>query len=311
MVTPKPGESMIHTRRSKARLYFTYLKDKTELLLYVKPHGTSGSEIVYRRAPGDEAMNKRINSILGHCRVPLEQTEIWILLYPPEIYTTTMYVPAHARSSELKALIHEQIFSSLSYPVHYDWENNKLAIHDNGGGENMVTVTIMGKDVLPRIKNLLTENFQRVVFMGDGLQFLNIGCTTFHHLWGQTYNVILPYDEVYFLAAFRSGLHTESSVLTHACSSSFGEYELRHQQAYLDIRQNNDMQHQPKIQPVVAVEDWRRARLTPAAFPSWFIARNSLHQGERTNFISHASKTSRQEKEQKTRRKVGAIQLLD
>jgi len=276
---------MLETQNSKARLYFTYLKDKTELLLYVKPHETSGSEIVYRRAPGDAALNERILSVLDHCRVPLDDTEIWILLYPPEIYTTTMYLPAEATASDIRLAIHEQIFSSLAYPVNYDWQNYWLDFHAIGSEENMVTVSIMGKDVLPRIKELLGENFNRVVFIGDGLQFLNIGNSSFKQLWGQTYGMILPYDEVFFLAGFRSGLHVESSVLTHACSASFGDYRLRRQQVYLDIRQKQTMQYQPRIQPVVPPEEWQQAGLTSAAFPSWFIARNSLQQRRVQNFL--------------------------
>lgn len=302
---------MIHTQKSKARLYLTYLKDKTELLLYVKPHGTSGSEISYRRAPGDEAMNKRINSILDHSNISNSEIEIWILLYPPEIYTTTMYIPAHASPSEMRALIHEQIFSILSYPVRYDWENYTLTIHENREGENMVTVTILGKDVLPRIRDLLNENYDSVRFIGDGLQFLNIGSTFFEHLWGQTYNMILPYDEVYFQAAFRSGLHVESSVLTHAASSSFGDYKLGHQQVYLDIRQKKNMPHQPQIQPVVSVQEWRKARLTPAAFPSWFIACNSLKQNDLTNFIKQNSGVNDKAKDKRQNRKLEALHLLD
>jgi len=311
LVTPKYGKNMNHIQKSKARLYFTYLKDKTELLLYVRPHGTSGSEISYRRAPGDEAINKRIKSILDHSKISIADTEIWILLYPPEIYTTTMYVPAHANASELKALIHEQIFSTLYYPVRYDWENYRLTIHENREGENMVTVTILGKDVLPRIHTLLSENYGRVRFIGDGLQFLNVGSTFFEHLWGKTYNMILPYDEVYFQAAFRSGVHVESSVLTHAASSTFGEYKLAHQQVYLDFREKKNILHQPQIQPVVSIDTWREACLTSSAFPSWFIACNSLKQSNLKNFIKNNSPTGDIAKQKKDNRKLETLHLLD
>ncbi len=302
---------MIHLQKSRARLFLTYLKDKTELFLYVKPHGTSPSEMTYRRAPGDAAMNERIKAILEHANVHNSDTEIWILLYPPEIYTTTLYIPSLATPFEMKALIHEQLFSTLSYPINYDWENYSLTSHENGHNENMVTVTILGRDVLPRIQELLTENFDRVTFIGDGLQFLNIESTFFQLLRGQTYEMILPYDEMFYTAAFRSGIHVESSVLTHACSSSFGEYKLSHQQVYLDIRQKKNLLHQPKIQPVVPHLEWQNARLTAAAFPTWFIARNSMNQREKVNFIKQNSEAGGRPKRKHQPKKFEAIHLLD
>ena len=302
---------MIHSQKTKARLFFTYLKDKTELFLYVKPHGTSGSEMTYRRAPGDAAMNLRIQAILDHAKVRISDTEIWILLYPPEIYTTTMYIPSHVSRSEVIALIHEQIFSTLSYPINYDWVNYHITVHENGYNENMVTVTILGKDVLPRIQELLDDNYDRVRFIGDGLQFLNIESTFFQQLRGQTYKMILPYDEMYYTAAFRSGIHVESSVLTHACSSSFGDYELNQQQVYLDIRQKKNLIHQPGIQPVVPSSEWKSAHLTSAAFPTWFIARNSLHKGEKVNFVRQIQDTEELSKRKRSIKKPVAIHLLD
>ncbi len=302
---------MIQTQKSKARLFFTYLKDKTELFLYVKPHGTSGSEMTYRRAPGDAAMNLRIQAILDHARVNISETEIWILLYPPEIHTTTLYIPSHASRSEVRALIQEQIVPNLSYSINYDWENYKLTVHENGHGENMVTVTILGRDVLPRIQELLHENFGRVNFIGDGLQFLNIEDTFCQLLLGQTYEMILPYDEVYYTAAFRSGLHVESAVLTHACSSSFGDYELSQQQVYLDIRQKKKLLHQPKIQPVVRYAEWKHARLASAAFPTWFIARNSMHQREKVNFVNLNPEGMNRSSRKKSVKKLEAFHLLD
>ena len=302
---------MIHSQKTKARLFFTYLKDKTELFLYVKTHGTSGSEMTYRRAPGDAAMNLRIQAILDHAKVRISDTEIWILLYPPEIYTTTMYIPSHVSRSEVIALIHEQIFSTLSYPINYDWVNYHITVHENGYNENMVTVTILGKDVLPRIQELLDDNYDRVRFIGDGLQFLNIESTFFQQLRGQTYKMILPYDEMYYTAAFRSGIHVESSVLTHACSSSFGDYELNQQQVYLDIRQKKNLIHQPGIQPVVPSSEWKSAHLTSAAFPTWFIARNSLHKGEKVNFVRQIQDTEELSKRKRSIKKSVAIHLLD
>jgi hypothetical protein len=175
----------------------------------------------------------------------------------------------------------------------------------------MVTVTILGKDVLPRIQELLTDNFDRVKFIGDGLQFLNIEATFFQQLRGQTYEMILPYDEMFYTAAFRSGLHVESSVLTHACSSSFGEYKLSQQQVYLDIRQEKNLLHQPKIQPVVPCSEWMSARLTSAAFPTWFIARNCMHQHERVNFIKQDCESEERSEKKRSSTKLEPIYLLD
>ncbi|MCF7825935.1 MAG: hypothetical protein K9N29_04730 [Candidatus Marinimicrobia bacterium] len=256
-------------------------------------------------------MNLRIQSILDHARVQKGDTELWILLYPPEIHTTTMYLPSHASSSEVRALIREQIFLHLPYPFNYDWENYAITMHENGNSENMVTVTILGKHVLPRIRELLDDYFSRVKFIGDGLQFLNIDNTYFQQLRGQTYEMILPYDEMYFVAAFRSGFHVESSVLTHGCSPSFGDYKLNHQQVYLDIRQQKNLIYQPKIQPVVAREDWRKAGLTQAAFPTWFIAANSLHQRELVNFVKQTNVIKDKSKSERPVHKYKAIHLLD
>lgn len=306
------GESsMVYTPKSQARLFFTYLKDKTELFLYVKPHDTYGREMIYRRSPSDSAMNLRIQAILGHAGVRRSRTEIWILLYPPEIHTTTMYIPSHASQQEMKAQIRDQIFSNLHYSVHYDWDNYSLQVRDNGNGENMVIVTILGKDVIPRIKELLGENFNRVRFIGDGLQFLNVEETLFRELTGQTYEMILPYDEIYYTAGFRSGYHVESSVLTHAGSSFFGDYALKQQQVYLDLRHMKNMLHQPKIQPIVSENVWKRALLTPAAFPTWFIANNCLHRKGYVNFV-HANRNEYQdESKNKVSKSRPAVHLLD
>jgi hypothetical protein len=302
---------MINPQKSRARLFLTYLKDKTELFLYVKPHETSPSEMTYRRAPGDAAMNERINAILKHCGVKNSEIEIWILLYPPEIHTTTLYIPAHVTRNEVKTLIHEQLFSTLPYSINYDWENYSLTSHENGHDENMVTVTILGRDVLPRIKELLMVNYERVTFVGDGLQFLNMESTFHQQLRGQTYEMILPYDEMFYTAAFRSGFHVESAVLTHACSSYFGEYKLSHEQVYLDIRQKKNMLFQPKIQPVVSHSDWRSTRLTPAAFPTWFIARSSMQQNENVNFVKQGKAAETRSIKGQIAKKFQAIHLLD
>ncbi len=295
----------------KARLFFTYLKDKTELFLYVKPIGTSGSEMVYRRTPGDAAMNLRIRAIFENVGIPALSTEIWILLYPPEIHTTTLYIPAHASRREVRALIREQLLVSLPYSVNYDWDNYSLRVHDNGNEENMVTVTILGKHVLPRIQELLKDNFNNVTFFGDGLQFLNVGETFCPYMKHQTYKVILPYDEIYFHAGFRSGIHVDSSVLTHACSSSFGAYKLRNQQVYIDFRHEKRVDFQPQMQPIVPTAMWKDALLTPSAFPTWFIAHNSMHEQDLINFVGKTGSQKKQNGQKIKRRKISALHLLN
>jgi len=296
--------------KSKARLFLTYLKDKTELFLYVKPHGTSGSKMSYRRAPGDAAMNLRIQSILDHAKVRVSEIEIWILLYPPEILTTTMYISAHASPEEIKGRIHEQIIPHLSYSTNYDWDHYQLSVHENGMGENMVTATILGKDVLPRIRSLLNENFKWVKFIGDGLQFLNMERTFSKQLRGQTYEMILPYDEMFYVAAFRSGLHVESSVLTHGSSSFFGAYQLNHQQVYMDMRQRKNLLYQPQIQPIVHRSEWNGTHLTPSAFPTWYISRNARQSWGGVNFCKNLT-TDRELYERQEITKSDVLHLLD
>ncbi len=242
--------------------------------------------MIYRRAPGDAAMNSRIQALLENARVLRSQTEIWILLYPPEIHTTTIYVPAHSTRQEIDEHIQQEILMKLPYSFKYDWENYLVKKRDNGYGQDMVTVTIFGKNVLPRIQSLLFKNFARVTFIGDGLQFLSVDEKRFSQVRGQIYEVILPYDEIYYKAVFRSGVHMKSKILTHAGSDYFGNYQLVKQQAYLDLRRSGLNGDLPQIQPIIPKIEWVDALLTPAAFPTWYIATNSLRQTEVSNFAS-------------------------
>ena len=278
---------MIDRPQAKARLFFTYLKDKTELFLYVKPHSTTGSAMVYRRAPGDAAMNLRIQSLLDSTGVLRSNTEIWILLYPPEIFTTTIYVQSSATEFEIAEQVRADLLPKLPYSINYDWESYLMKRLDNGSGEDMVTVTILGKDVLPRIKSLLFKNYTKVTFIGDGLQFLNVNTQYFPQSRSHSYKVILPYDELYYVAAFRSGNHVESRVLTHACSEYFGDYLILPQQVYLDLRDQKSNNDLPQIQPIVRKRDWIEALLIPAAFPNWYIAKSSLKHKISINFADH------------------------
>jgi len=276
---------MTHSSQIKARLFFTYLKDKTELFLYVKPRSTYGSAMVYRRAPSDAAMNLRIQSLLDNVSVSRANTEIWILLYPPEIFTTTLYVPTDSTEIEIAEQIRVDLLPKLPYSVNYDWKNYLMKRLDNGNGEDMVTVTILGKDVLPRIRSLLFKNYARVSFIGDGLQFLKACPVKFPQTRNHSYKVILPYDELFYEAAFRSGVHVESRVLTHACSKNFGDYLILPEQVYLDLRDYERDKDLPQIQPIVRKKDWIEALLIPAAFPNWYIANNCLKQPASMNFV--------------------------
>ena len=276
--------SMIVSPNIKARLYFTYLKDKTELFLYVKPHDTTGSAMIYRRSPGDAAMNLRIQALLDNIGVLRSNLEIWILLYPPEINTTTLYAPSGLSGLKLSQHIRENVLVKLAYPINYDLENYILKKRDNGSGEDMLTITLLGKNVLSRIRSLLYKNISKVTFVGDGLQFLNMDEMDFPQTRGQNYEVILPYDEIYFRAGFRSGIHVESCGLPHACSPYFGRYKLDSQQVYLKCSYCGTAEDLPQIHPVVPKSEWNDALLTPAAFPTWFIARNSMKQKPKHSF---------------------------
>jgi len=271
---------MTYTREIKARLFFSYLKGRTELLLYVKPRGTCGSEVVFRRSPGDAAMNLRIDALLESARVLRSEIDIWVLLFPPEVHTTTLYVPSSWRRSEIREQFRRDMLAQWPYFVNYDWRNFILKRRDNGNGKDMVTITILGKDVLPRIKLLLYRNTGKVTFVGDGLQFLRISENNYPQIRGQSYEIVLPFDEIFYRADFRSGIHVESQVLTHACSPNFGSYQLKAQQVYLKFMQNGSKLDLPQFQPLADRIAWLEALLAPAAFPTWFLAKNSQqHNG--------------------------------
>lgn len=291
---------MICSENTKARLFLTYLKDKTELFLYVKPHGTVGSHCIYRRSPGDAAMSLRIQALLDTAGVLRSELEIWILLYPPEIRTTTIYTPSNLSDAEIRQHIRERVLSNLPYFINYDWKRFMLRRRENGHGKDMVTVTFLGKNVLPRIRSLLQKDYPKVNFIGDGLQFLSVDETMIPQVRGKTYELVLPYDEIYYKAVFRSGIHFESVGLPHGCCSEFGSYKLEPEQVYLKFIRETTNLDLPLFQPLVPKAEWKETFLTPSAFPTWYIAHRSMEQGETINF-SELFHSRKYEEKQKTK----------
>lgn len=295
---------------SRARLYITYLKGRSELLLYVRPRQTRGRQIIYRRSPGDAAMSLRVQSLLDQARVLPSELDIWVLLYPPEIQTTTLYTPRGLNNFQLKELIREQILIHLPYSINYDWQNYIMSKRDNGDGTNMVTVSILGKQVIPRVRSLLYSNFSKVSFLGDGLQFLQVNENKFPQTRDRYYQVILPYDEIFYLSGFRGGQHVSSCALTHANSAFFGRYQIRHQQAYLDCKLTGERVDLPRIQPIVDMREWAEELLTPAAFPLWHIACQALDTREVKSFVRRGVQVQ-QYPDEKSARLGGINRYLD
>lgn len=277
---------MIKSKNTKARLFITYLKDKTELYLYVKPHGTVGSRSIYRRSPGDAAMCLRIQALLDNAGVQRSDLEIWILLYPPEIRTSTLYVPSSLSDDEIIGYVRETAILNLPYFLYYDWKNHLIKRWENGHGKDMVTVTCLGKNVLPRIKSLLYKDYPKINFIGDGLQFLALDESEISGVRGKTYELILPYDETYYKAVFRSGIHFESIGHPKGNSSPLGKGKLRPEQIYIKFAHNTTRIDLPVFQPLVSRSEWKEAFLTPSAFPSWYIARKSMKNRETVNFAA-------------------------
>lgn len=275
---------MIRTANTKARLFITYLKDKTELFLYVKPRGTKGSRCVYRRSPGDAAMHLRIDSLLEICKVLPSEIEIWIILYPPEIHTTTFYVPVGTSTVKIKRRIQEQILPDNPYFIHYDWENFLIKRRENGHGKEMVTVSFLGGNVLPRIRALLYKDFGKINFLGDGLQFLAIDETLIPDVRGRTYEILLPYGEAYYKAVFRSGVHFESICHPKINGAFGGRRKMNPEQVYLRYELMNRKRETIMLLPLVDRAEWKEAYLTPSAFPLWYIANNSMRIHEPMNF---------------------------
>lgn len=278
------GGYMEKVPQIRARLMVTYLKDKTELLLYVFPKNTRGSATVYRRTPGDAAIDLRIETLLENVQIKRSNIEIWVMLYPPEIITATLYTSSYASRHEIDQQIREELMPKLSYAHKYDWNNYIIQRRDNGYGQLMVTVSLLGKDVLNRIRSLLYRNYSKVTFVGDGLQFINVNLQQFPQVRGQIYEVILPYDELQYRAVFRSGIHMSSKALVQGACNEIGPYKLKPQQVYLDLRRSGIQYDLPQIQPIVAWDVWANAVLPPSAFPAWYITQNSLSTQEYVNF---------------------------
>ena len=277
----------------QGRMYVTFRKEKVEFFIHKRPVGTHGPKIAYRRCPADEAISSRISSMLKHMGLVAGNTDIWVLLYPPEVLTTTMYLPAHAGHAQIREKVKDEVLTSIPYFVNYDWQKYLLSVRAISESENMVTVTILGKAVLPRLKELLKEFFGRLSFLGDGLQFLKVDDERLPGGGSANYEVILPYDESHFVAAFHAGVHVESQILTHGMSTHFGAYQLKCGQVYLDLRRSDATHDGPEIQPLADSEIWGDCFLTPSAFPSWYVTENTSMILEPVNFIQAHSDTRR------------------
>ena len=292
-------------------MIITYLKDKTELFLLIKPNGTTGSHCIYRRSPGDAGMHLRIDSLLDICGILRSDLEIWVILYPPEIHTTTFYVPTGLSKLEISNKIHEQILFNNPYFIHYDWNHFLIKRRDNGDRKDMITVAFVGRDVLPRIRSLLYRDHAKVSFLGDGLQFLAVDDRQIPDIRGRTYEIVLPYGETYYKAVFRSGIHFESVCHPRNKWSPLGNGKLCQEQVYLryDMPETNlDM---PMLLPLVHVADWKSASLTPAAFPLWYIAGRSLQTETQLNFARIFHELEEKKEKRSVRKQDGNFKLLD
>ena len=274
----------MRSEQAKARLFITYLKDKTELFLFKKPVGTQGSHCIYRRSPGDAAMHARIETLLDLSGILRSEVEIWIILYPPEIHTTTFYVSEGISNDQITERIHEQILFNNPYFVHYDWNNFLINRRANGHGKEMVSIAFVGRHVLPRIRSLLHLDYGKVNFLGDGLQFLAVDERQIPDMRGSTYEIVLPYGETFYKAVFRSGVHFESMCHPKNNGSPLGHGKLNAEQVYLRYELKSANLDMPMLLPLVHVKEWKEAYLTPAAFPLWYIAGKSMNMNSDLNF---------------------------
>lgn len=275
---------MLRSEKTKARLFITYLKDKVELFLYVKPRNTVGAQYVYRRSPGDAALRLRFAAMLENARVLPSEMEIWVLLYPPEIRTSTFYASSERTNSDIRELIQERLIVNLPYFMNYDLDRVAFRRYRNGDGKDMVTVTLLGKSILYRIKDLLYKDFTKVTFIGDGLQFLALDYNSKPYLRGKTYECILPYDETCYKAIFRAGIHFESIAHPKLSTVVGGPTCFKPEQVYLKLNYLETSLDLPLIQPLISQQEWQRANLTAAAFPLWYIASQTMEFDKPVNF---------------------------
>ena len=302
---------MMRSERAKARLFMTYLKDKIELYLYKKPNGTQGSSSIYRRSPGDAAMHVRIETLLDICGVLRSEVEIWVILYPPEIHTTTFYVATEITDDHVVELVHEQILFNNPYFIHYDRNNFLMQRRENGHGKDMVTVAFVGKKVLPRIRSLLYRDYGKVNFLGDGLQFLAVDEEEVPDIRGSTYEIVLPYGETFYKAVFRSGVHFESVCHPKHNAYHLGAGKLNPEQVYLSYELKSPKLDLPMLLPLVHRGEWKEAYLTPAAFPLWYIAQRTMHMDTRLNFAELLQKLASGKDKKASARRADTLKDLD
>ena len=148
----------------------------------------------------------------------------------------------------------------------------------------MITVAFVGRHVLPRIRSLLHKDIGKVNFIGDALQFLSVDERQIPGIRGATYEIVLPYGETYYQSVFRSGIHVESVCYTRKTPSPFGSGRLNPEQVYLRYQLEDTRWDVPMLLPLVHSAKWKEAYLTPAAFPLWYIAGNTMEINPNLNF---------------------------
>ncbi|MCF7808412.1 MAG: hypothetical protein K9M49_04230 [Candidatus Marinimicrobia bacterium] len=243
-------------------------------------------------------MHLRIDTLLDICGILPSEVELWIILYPPEIHTTTFYVQRGAPLTTIRERIKEQILPVNPYSIHYDWENFLIKRRENGHGKEMISVAFLGKKVLPTICSLLHKDLGKINFVGDGLQFLAVDETQVPDVRGRTYEVLLPYGETNYKAVFRGGVHFESVCHPKLNGTFLGRGKMYAEQVYLKYELKNGRRMTTMLLPLVDRADWKEALLTPSAFPLWHIAGATMRIAEPMNFAEIFHKLTEEERRQ-------------
>jgi len=265
-------------------LYLTYLKDHCEMLLRVDG-GTCGDQYYYRRMPPDTAGPERIHSFMNRGGITSPKLSIRILLFPPEVLTLVAYLPNTVKATSLRQAVCSEILPGLQYPHAYDLQHFPMSRYPNGHGDQMVIVSLLGKQVLPGLRRVLGGLSKQVSFIGDGLQFLEYRDHA-DEVPQKAYQVLLRHADRTFIAGFRGGRHTASCSLTHATQQILNARHSRDQARYLNLRGNDDLLTPPTLAPISPPRDWHSLDLPRHAFPLWLLAsRSREHRGVLNHFM--------------------------